>query len=78
MGRVSSMEISYSQGLKKPPKISPQEEKNASQGLILRFFFNPRDEEIPIPETHSLFGNCNPVRVNQANFCFNCCHLTNF
>ena len=32
MGRVSGMEISSSQGLKKPPKISPREEKLSSQG----------------------------------------------
>ena len=51
MGRVSGMEISSSQGLKKPPKISPREETLSSQGpqargrlefpshgLILRFF----------------------------------------
>ena len=32
MGRVSGMEISSSQGLKKPPKISPREETLSSQG----------------------------------------------
>ena len=70
MGRVSGMGISSSQGLKKPPKISPR--------ANFKVFFNPRDEEISIPETHGPFGNCIPVRVNQANVSFNCCHLTNF
>ena len=32
MGRVSAMEISSSQGLKKPSKISLREEKLSSQG----------------------------------------------
>jgi hypothetical protein len=32
MDRVSGMEISSPQGLKKPPKISPREEELASQG----------------------------------------------
>jgi hypothetical protein len=35
MGRVSGMGISSSQGWKKPPKMSPQEEKLASQGPYL-------------------------------------------
>jgi hypothetical protein len=54
------MEISLSQGLKKAPKISPR--------ANFKVVFNPRDEEISIPETHSPFGNCIPVRVNQAIF----------
>ena len=33
-------------------------------------FFNPRDEEIFIPENHGPFGNRIPVRVNQAIFLF--------
>ena len=33
MSRMSGIEISLSQGLKKPPKISPREEKLSSQGL---------------------------------------------
>ena len=33
-------------------------------------FFNPRDEEIFIPDNHGPFGNCIPVRVNQAIFCY--------
>ena len=33
-------------------------------------FFNPRDEEIFIPDNHGPFGNCIPVRVNQAIFLF--------
>ena len=37
----------------------------SSQGLK-----NPRDEEIFIPENHGPFGNCIPVRVNQAIFLF--------
>jgi len=65
MGRVSGMGISSYRGLKKPSKTS----------LI---FFDPWDKEISIPETHNPFGNCIPVRVNQAIFYFNCCHLTNF
>ncbi len=43
MSRVSGIEISSSQGLKKP--------QNSSQGLILRGVFNPQDEEISIPDT---------------------------
>ena len=91
MGRVSGMEISSSQGLKKPPKISPREETLSSQGplargrlafpshgLILRFFFNPRDEEISIPETQGPFGNCIPVGVNQAKFLFHMKFLLHF
>ena len=35
MGRVSVMGISSSPGLKKPPKISPREEKLASRGKLL-------------------------------------------
>jgi hypothetical protein len=33
-------------------------------------FFNPRDEEISIAETHGPFGNCIPVGVNQVIFHF--------
>ena len=52
------MGISSSQGLKKPPKISPREEKVALQEARFSFprakfkvYFNPRDEEISVPET---------------------------
>ena len=38
MSRMSGIEISSSQGLKKPPKISPREVSFSSHGLILRFF----------------------------------------
>jgi hypothetical protein len=38
MSRMSGIEIFSSQGLKKPPKISPGDEKLSSQGLILRYF----------------------------------------
>jgi hypothetical protein len=37
---MSGIEISSSQGLKKPPKIRAN----------FKIFFNPRDEEIPIPD----------------------------
>ena len=63
MGRVSGMETSSSQGLKKPPKMSPREEKaylpRAAGPREVSFFFprayfkvfyNPRDEEISIPD----------------------------
>ena len=63
MGRVSGMKISSSQGLKKPPKMSPREEKaylpRAAGPREVSFFFprayfkvfyNPRDEEISIPD----------------------------
>ena len=68
MGRVSGMEISSSQGLKKPPKISPREETLSSQGpqargrqefpsqgLILRFFSTQGMKKYPYlkPTTHS-------------------------
>ena len=48
MGLVSGMEISS------PPKISPREEKLASQGKV----FLPTEGEVSIPETHGSFGNC--------------------
>ena len=83
MGRVSGMEISSSQWLKKPLKISPWEEKLLLPRAVgprevsfsfpmanFKVFLNPRDEEIFIPETHGPFGNCIPVGVNQAIFLF--------
>ena len=61
MSRVSDIEISSSQELKKPPKISPRDEKLFSQGppeasIFLpgancKVFFNPRDEDISIPDS---------------------------
>ena len=69
MGRVSGMEISSSQGLKKPPKISPKVSFSFPRANF-KVFFNPRDEEISIPETHGPFRNCIPVGVNQAIFLF--------
>ena len=63
MSRMSGIEISSSQGLKKPPKMSPREEKaylpRAAGPQEVSFFFprayfkvfyNPRDEEISIPD----------------------------
>ena len=63
MSRMSGIEISSSQGLKKPPKMSPREEKDylprAAGPREVSFFFprayfkvfyNPRDEEISIPD----------------------------
>ena len=63
MSRMSGIEISSSQGLKKPPKMSPGEEKaylpRAAGPREVSFFFprayfkvfyNPRDEEISIPD----------------------------
>ena len=63
MSRMSGIEISSSQGLKKPPKMSPREEKaylpRAAGPREVSFFFprayfkvfyNPRDEEISIPD----------------------------
>ena len=60
---MSGIEISSSQGLKKPPKMSPREEKaylpRAAGPQEVSFFFprayfkvfyNPRDEEISIPD----------------------------
>ena len=60
---MSGIEISSSQGLKKPPKMSPREEKaylpRAAGPREVSFFFprayfkvfyNPRDEEISIPD----------------------------
>ena len=83
MSRMSGIEISSSQGLKKPPKMSPREEKaylpRAAGPREVSFFFprayfkvfyNPRDKEIFIPDNHGPFGNCIPVRVNQAIFLF--------
>ena len=53
---------------KKPSKISQWEETLSSQGLIL----------ISIPETHGPFGNCIPVRLNQALFLFKRKYLLHF
>jgi len=63
MRRMSGIEISSSQGLKKPPKMSPREEKaylpRAAGPREVSFFFprahfkvfyNPQDEEISIPD----------------------------
>ena len=63
MSQMSGIEISSSQGLKKPPKMSPREEKaylpRAAGPREVSFFFprayfkvfyNPRDEEISIPD----------------------------
>ena len=43
---VSGMEISSSHGLKKPIKLAC--------GLNFKGFFNPRYEDIPIPETRPI------------------------
>ena len=61
MGRVSGMEISSSQGLKKPPKISPREVSFSFPRANFKVFYNPRDEEISIPETNGPFGKTIPV-----------------
>ena len=89
MGRVSGMEISSSQ--EKTSKISPREETLSSQGPLgprevrvyfpranFKVFFNPRDEEISIPETQGPFGNCIPVGVDQAKFLFHMKFLLHF
>ena len=68
MGRVPGMEISSSQGLKKPPKISPREEKLSSQepqdrgrqafsfpGANFKVFYNPRKRRKN--STHFTFSN---------------------
>ena len=41
-------------------------------GPVVRYgnCFNLQDEEIFIPDKHGPFGNCIPVRVNQAIFTF--------
>ena len=60
MGRVSGMEIFSSQGLKKPPKITPWEASFSLPQARANFkdFFNSREEEISVPKTHGPFGNC--------------------
>jgi hypothetical protein len=63
MGRVSGMKILSSQGLKKPPKISPREASFSFPRANFKIIFNPREEEISTSETHSPFGNCFPVGV---------------
>ena len=70
MGRVSGMEISSFQGLKKPLKISPREESYSFPRANFKISFNPRDKETSIHETYGLFVNCIPIRVNQAIFLF--------
>ena len=82
MGRFSGMEISSSPGLKNPLKLAqgqkflPPKGRRPAGGKYffpradLGGFFNPRDEEIFIPDNHGPFGNCIPVRVNQGIFLF--------
>ena len=82
MGRLSGMEISSSPGLKNPLKLAqgqkflPPKGRRPAGGKYffpradLGGFFNPQDEEIFIPDNHGPFGNCIPVRVNQAIFLF--------
>jgi hypothetical protein len=90
MSRLSGMEISLSPGLKTPHKLAYGQkfllpkvcrhagERIFTQGLIFEGVFNPRDEEIFIPDNHGPFGHCIPVRVNQTIFFSLCYHLTNF
>ena len=49
MSCMLGLEISSSQGLKKPPKISPRETSLFITRANFKFFFNPRDEKISIP-----------------------------
>ena len=82
MGRLSGMEISSSPWLKNPLKLAqgqkflPPKGRRPAGGKYffpradLGGFFNPRDEEIFIPDNHGPFGNCIPVRVNQGIFLF--------
>ena len=66
MGRVSGMEIFPPKGWKNLQKLARGRQVFPSHGL----FFNPREEEISITETHGSFENCIPVGVNQEFFCF--------
>ena len=50
MSRMSGIEISSSQGLKKPPKMSPREVSFFFSRAYFKVFYNPRDEEISIPD----------------------------
>ena len=81
MGRLSGMEISSSPGLKIPPKLAHRRPGFFPPANFWGIF-KPRDEEIFIPDNHGPFGNCIPVRVNQAIFLFFLvtldCHLTSF
>ena len=91
MGRVSGMEISSSQGMKKtsknqpkgrnsflPRAVGPREARVSFPRANFKVFFNPRDEEISIPETQGPFGNCIPVGVDQAKFLFHMKFLLHF
>ena len=49
MSQMSGIEISSSQGLKKPPKMSPREVSFFFPRAYFKVFYNPRDEEISIP-----------------------------
>ena len=53
-----------------PRAVGPREVSFSFPRANFKVFFNPRDEEISIPETHGPFGNCMPVGVNQATFLF--------
>ena len=82
--RVEKTPLKLAQGQKfLPPKgRRPAGGKYFFPRANLGGFFNPRDEEIFRPDNHGPFGNCIPVRVNQAIFLFflviSDCHLTNF
>ena len=50
MNRMLGIEISSFCGLKKPPKISPR--------ANFKVFFNPRDEEISVPDKQLTWQYC--------------------
>ena len=95
MSRMSGIEISSSQGLKKPPKMSPREEKaylpRAAGPREVSFFFprayfkvfyNPRDEEISIPDINGHSENLflfEFIYAHPALFSrFFCLHCNNY
>jgi hypothetical protein len=53
-----------------PRAVGPREVSFSFPRANFKVLFNPRDEEISIPETHGPFGNCIPVGVNQVIFLF--------
>jgi hypothetical protein len=61
-----------------PRAVGPREVRVSFPRANFKVFFNPRDEEISIPKTHGPFGNCIPVRVNQAIFLFKMKYLLHF
>ena len=80
---MSGIEISSSQGLKKPPKISPRDVKLTLPRAVgprevsfffprayFKVFYNPRDEEISIPDIDGHSENLFLFSLYMCKICF--------